>query len=208
MSEQLIKNYQADALQSFRNYKKLAERAIEQVSDEEFFATIDEEANSIGVIVKHIAGNLRSRWTDFLTTDGEKPDRNRDTEFELMEDTRDALMKYWEDGWKTLFDAIEPLTAEDFSRTITIRGEPHTVVEAMNRQLTHYSYHVGQIVLLAKHFRSSEWKTLSVPKNKSAEFNQYLAAREKDGGTRKGLQSAMEFSESAAKGPETTEGAE
>jgi uncharacterized damage-inducible protein DinB len=208
MSEQLIKNYQADALQSFRNYKKLAERAIEQVSDEEFFATIDEEANSIGVIVKHIAGNLRSRWTDFLTTDGEKPDRNRDTEFELMEDTRDALMKYWEDGWKTLFDAIEPLTAEDFSRTITIRGEPHTVVEAMNRQLTHYSYHVGQIVLLAKHFRSSEWKTLSVPKNKSAEFNQYLAAREKDGGTRKGLQSGMEFSESAAKGPETTEGAE
>lgn len=208
MSEQLIKNYQADALQSFRNYKKLAERAIDQVSDEEFFATIDEEANSIGVIVKHIAGNLRSRWSDFLTTDGEKPDRNRDTEFELMEDTRDALMKYWEDGWKTLFDAIEPLTAEDFSRTITIRGEPHTVVEAMNRQLTHYSYHVGQIVLLAKHFRSSEWKTLSVPKNKSAEFNQYLAAREKDGGTRKGLQSGMEFSERATKGPETTEGAE
>src|SRR5688572_24962019 len=141
MSEQLINNYRADALQSFRNYKKLAERAIEQVSDEEFVAAIDEEANSVGVIVKHIAGNLRSRWNDFLTTDGEQPDRNRDTEFELMEDTRESLMKYWEDGWKTLFDAIEPLTAEDFSRTITIRGEPHTVVEAMNRQLTHYSYH-------------------------------------------------------------------
>ena len=208
MSEQLISNYQADALQSFRNYKKLAERAIEQVSDDEFFAAIDNEANSIGVIVKHIAGNLRSRWTDFLTTDGEKPDRNRDTEFELIADTRETLMKYWEDGWKTLFDAIEPLTAEDLSRTITIRGEPHTVVEAMNRQLTHYAYHVGQIVLLAKHFRSAEWKTLSVPKNKSAEFNQYLATREKDGGTSKGLQSGMEFSDSATKDVESTEGAE
>lgn len=208
MSEQFINNYQADALQSFRNYKKLAERAIEQVSDEEFFAAIDEEANSIGVIVKHIAGNLRSRWTDFLTTDGEKPDRNRDTEFEMLGDTRESLMKYWEGGWQTLFDAIDPLTAEDFSRTITIRGEPHTVVEAMNRQLTHYAYHVGQIVLLAKHFRSSEWKTLSVPKNKSAEFNQYLATREKDGGARKGLEVGIEFADSTKKDAESTEGAE
>ena len=208
MSEQLISTYQADALQSFRNYKKLAERAIEQVSDAEYFQAIDKEANSIAVIVKHIAGNLRSRWTDFLTTDGEKPDRNRDTEFELIGDTRESLMKYWEDGWHTLFGAIEPLSAEDLSRTITIRGEPHTVVEAMNRQLTHYAYHVGQIVLLAKHFRSSEWKTLSVPKNKSAEFNQYLATREKDGGTSKGLQSGMEFSDSPTKDVESTEGAE
>lgn len=208
MSEQLINNYQADAIQSFRNYKKLAERAIAQVSDEEFFQAIDEEANSIGVIVKHIAGNLRSRWTDFLTTDGEKPDRNRDTEFEMLGDTRESLMKYWEGGWQTLFDAIDPLTAEDFSRTITIRGEPHTVVEAMNRQLTHYAYHVGQIVLLAKHFRSSEWKTLSVPKNKSAEFNQYLATREKDGGARKGLEVGIEFADSTKKDAESTEGAE
>lgn len=130
---QIIENYQADALQSFRSYKKLAERAIEQVPHEEFFRAIDEEANSIGAIVKHIAGNMRSRWTDFLSPDGEKPDRNRDTEFELMQDTRESLMKHWEDGWKTLFDAIDSLTTEDFGKTVTIRGEPHTVVEAINR---------------------------------------------------------------------------
>ena len=193
MNSSLIENYHADALTSFRNYKKLAERAIEQVSDEEFFAAIDEEANSIAVIVKHIAGNLRSRWSDFLTSDGEKPDRNRDTEFELLDDTRESLMKFWEDGWQTLFDAIEPLTPDDFSRTITIRGEPHTVVEAINRQLTHYSYHIGQIVLLAKHFRSSEWKTLSVPKNRSAEFNKYLADKKT---TKKGFEGGMEFADS------------
>jgi hypothetical protein len=189
-----FENYHSDAIKSFRNYKKLAERAIEQVSDEEFFATIDDEANSIGLIVKHIAGNLRSRWTDFLTADGEKPDRNRDTEFELIDDTRDSLTQFWEDGWRILFAAIEPLTPDDFSKTITIRGEPHSVVEAINRQLTHYSYHIGQIVLLAKHFRSSEWKTLSVPKNRSAEFNQFVSDKN-DG--KKGLERGLEFSESA-----------
>jgi hypothetical protein len=162
----MVENYRSDALTSFRNYKKLAERAIEQVSDKEFFVAIDEEANSIALVVKHIAGNLRSRWTDFLTADGEKPDRDRDSEFELIDDTRESLMKFWESGWQTLFDAIEPLTPDDFSRTITIRGEPHTVVEAINRQLTHYAYHNGQIVLLAKKFRSSEWKNLSVPKKR------------------------------------------
>ncbi len=173
-----IKNYHADALKSFRNYKKLAERAIEQVSNEEFFALIDAEANSMAVVVKHIAGNLHSRWRHFLTSDGEKENRDRDTEFELIADTRDSLMQFWETGWQTLFQNIEPLTVENFSRTITIRGEPHTVVEAINRQLTHYSYHVGQIVLLAKHFRSAEWKTLSVPKNRSAAFNQFLAEKQ------------------------------
>lgn len=196
---QIVENYHTDALKSFRNYKTLAERAIEQVSDDEFFATIDEEANSIALIVKHIAGNLRSRWSDFLTTDGEKPDRDRDTEFEIIGDTRASLMKYWEDGWRILFDAIESLTPEDFSRTVTIRGESHTIVEAINRQLTHYSYHVGQIVLLAKHFRSSEWKTLSVAKNKSAEFNRYLA--EKKSGGEKGLAGGLEFSKQK-NGPE------
>jgi hypothetical protein len=190
----MVENYRSDALTSFRNYKKLAERAIEQVSDKEFFVAIDEEANSIALVVKHIAGNLRSRWTDFLTADGEKPDRDRDSEFELIDDTRESLMKFWESGWQTLFDAIEPLTPDDFSRTITIRGEPHTVVEAINRQLTHYAYHIGQIVLLAKHFRSSEWKTLSVPKNRSAEFNQFVNDK-KDG--KKGLDRGLEFSESA-----------
>lgn len=176
-----IENYHADAIASFRNYKKMAERAIEQVSDDEFFALIDAEANSIALIVKHISGNLRSRWRDFLVTDGEKADRHRDTEFEIIDDSRESLMEFWETGWQTLFDSLEPLTADDFSRTVTIRGEPHTVVEAINRQLTHYSYHIGQIVLLAKHFKSAEWKTLSVPKNRSAEFNAFLAKNQSDG---------------------------
>ncbi|HUR98228.1 MAG TPA: DinB family protein [Pyrinomonadaceae bacterium] len=191
--QDIVTNFHSDALRSFRNAKKLAERAIDQVSDDEFFATIDEEANSIALIVKHIAGNLRSRWSDFLTSDGEKPDRNRDTEFELIDDTRQSLMQFWEEGWQRLFDAVESLSFDDFSKTITIRGEPHTVVEAINRQLTHYSYHVGQIALLAKHFRSKEWKTLSVPKNRSAEFNQFLANRENDG--KKGVESGLEFAD-------------
>jgi Protein of unknown function (DUF1572) len=178
---EMIENYHSDAIESFRSYKKLAERAIEQVSDEEFFQAIDAQANSLGVIVKHIAGNLHSRWSDFLISDGEKPSRNRDLEFELVGDTRESLMEFWETGWQVLFDNIEPLTVEDFSKTITIRGEPHSIVEAINRQLAHYAYHIGQIVLLAKHFRSSEWNTLSVPKNRSAEFNQFLADKQGEG---------------------------
>lgn len=194
--EKFFENYRNDALQSFRNYKKLADRAVEQVSDEEFFSAIDEEANSIAIIVKHIAGNLRSRWTDFLTSDGEKPDRHRDTEFEMIADTRESLMSAWEQGWTILFDAIEPLTEDDFAKTVPIRGEPHTIVEAINRQLTHYSYHVGQIVLLAKHFRSTEWKSLSVHKNRSAEFNQYLAEKQASGdASGKGIQTAEGFAE-------------
>lgn len=177
----IIENFKNDAIVSFTNYKRMAERSIEQVSDEEFFAAIDAEANSIAVIVKHIAGNLRSRWTDFLTSDGEKPDRHRDTEFEMIGDTRASLMNFWENGWRTLFDAISPLNAEDFSQTVLIRGEPHTVVEAINRQLTHYAFHIGQIVFLAKHFRASDWKTLSVPRNHSAEFNQFLAEKQAAG---------------------------
>lgn len=179
MTEQIIKNYLSDAVESFRNYKKMAEKAMEQVSDEEFFRAIDEEANSIAVIIKHIAGNQKSRWTDFLTSDGEKPDRFRDGEFvALGEDTRESLMRFWEAGWQTLFDAVEPLSIEDFQKFVTIRGEPHTIVEAINRQLTHYAYHIGQIVLLAKHFRSDQWQTLSVPRNKSAEFNRFLAEKQ------------------------------
>ncbi|MEO7538578.1 MAG: DUF1572 family protein [Pyrinomonadaceae bacterium] len=198
MTDQIVKNYHSDALYTFRNYKKMAERAIEHVSDEEFFALIDAEANSIAVIVKHIAGNLRSRWTDFLTTDGEKPDRFRDVEFEMVdEDCRESLTHYWENGWQTLFSAIEPLTADDLSRTVTIRGEPHTIVETINRQLTHYAYHIGQIVLLAKHFRSARWKTLSVPKNRSDEFNKFLAGKQAAGIKKTNrLESPFEFSES------------
>jgi hypothetical protein len=181
MSREVVQNYHHDCIQSFRNYKKLAERAIEQVGDEEFFAAIDDESNSIAVMVKHVAGNLHSRWHDFLTKDGEKPDRNRDEEFEMIGDTRESLMRFWETGWQVLFDNVEPLTEADFSRTVTIRGERHTVVEALNRQLMHYAYHIGQIVFLAKHFKSTAWKTLSVPKNRSADFNAFLAEQQAAG---------------------------
>lgn len=182
MTDQIIANYHADAVQSFRNYKALGERAIEQVSDDEFFALIDPEANSIAIIVKHIAGNLHSRWRDFLNSDGEKPDRFRDGEFVAGDiESRAALMASWDSGWQTLFEAIEPLTVEDFSRTVQIRGETHTIVEALNRQLTHYASHIGQIILLAKHFRSESWQTLSVPKNRSAEFNELMQARKAKG---------------------------
>lgn len=194
-----LSNFHNDAVQSFRSYKNMAERAIEQVSEEEFFKTIDAEANSIAVIVKHIAGNIHSRWKDFLTTDGEKETRNRDTEFVLVDDTRESLMEFWETGWQTLFDNIEPLTTDDFSKTIAIRGEPHTIVEAINRQLTHYSYHIGQIVFLAKHYRSTEWKTLSVPKNKSAAFNKFLADKQAAGETKTNrLEAPREFAEKEA----------
>jgi len=192
--KEILENYHSDAILSFRNYKKMAERAIEQICEEEFFELIDAEANSIAIVVKHIAGNLHSRWTDFLTTDGEKESRKRDTEFELIGDTRESLMEFWKSGWKTLFENIEPLTVDDFSRTVTIRGEPHTIVEAINRQMTHYAYHVGQIVLLAKHFRSTDWKTLSVPKNRSAEFNQFLAEKQATGETSTNrFESPLEF---------------
>ena len=171
----LGQHYLDDARQTFRDYKKLAERAFAQISDEEFFKTLDEETNSIAVNIKHMAGNMLSRWTDFLTTDGEKPERNRDLEFVMLPDeTKDAMVAYWEKGWKCVFEAIEPLQPDDLLRTIRIRGQEHTVMQAINRQLAHYAYHVGQIVYLAKHFRSTEWQSLSVPRNKSAEFNSYL----------------------------------
>lgn len=197
MSEQTIQNYHSDALEFFRNYKKLAERAIKQISEEEFFMAIDAEANSIAVIVKHIAGNLHSRWKDFLRSDGEKPERDRDAEFRIAGDTRESLMQFWETGWQTLFDNIEPLTEKDFEKTITVRGEKHTIIEAINRQLAHYPYHVDQIVLLAKHFKSTEWKTLSVPKNKSAEFNQFLAEKQAAGVEKTNrLEAPLEFTDS------------
>jgi hypothetical protein len=178
MSESLSLNFLADAIANFRDYKKLAERAFEQVSDEEFFLALDEEGNSIAVIVKHMAGNMLSRWTDFLIADGEKPDRNRDMEFVVTKETgRTDLLSLWGRGWNCLFAALEPLTPEDFSRKVLIRGEAHTVNEAISRQLTHYAYHVGQIVFLSKHFRSREWKSLSIPRNRSAEFNAYLSEK-------------------------------
>lgn len=170
--QQFGQHYLSDAVQTFRDYKKLAERAFAQTSDEDFFKTLDEESNSIGVNIKHMAGNMLSRWTDFLTTDGEKPERNRDIEFVILPGiTRDDMIAYWEKGWQCVFDAVEPLGPDDLMRTVTIRGEDHTVIQAINRQLAHYAYHTGQIVFLAKHFKSSDWQSLSVPRNRSAEFN-------------------------------------
>lgn len=175
MNEQIIENYKTDTIEAFRNYKKLAERAIEQVSEDEYFKAIDAEANAIAVIVKHIGGNLRSRWTDFLTSDGEKADRHRDSEFIAESDTRESLEKLWETGWNALFATLESLRVEDFGKTVQIRGEDFSVVKAMNRSLAHTAYHVGQITFLAKHFRASDWKTLSVSRGQSGEFNAYLA---------------------------------
>ena len=174
-AQSIGQHYLADALYTFRYYKTLAERAFAQTSDEDFFRTIDEESNSIAVNMKHMAGNMLSRWTDFLTTDGEKPERNRDLEFVMLPETTKAdMLAYWEQGWKTTFGAIEPLEPNDLLRKITIRGQDHTVVQAIDRQMAHYAYHVGQIVYLAKHFKASDWQSLSVPKNKSAEFNAKL----------------------------------
>jgi hypothetical protein len=174
-SDAIVQNYFEDALSSLRAYKKLADKAIAQLNDEEFFVTLDEEANSVAVIMKHMAGNMFSRWTDFLTSDGEKPNRNRDMEFVIEPQTnKDEVIDYWERGWACVFEALQPLRPEDFEKRVKIRGEEHTIVQAINRQLMHYSYHVGQIVFLAKHFRSADWKSLSIPRNRSAEFNAYL----------------------------------
>jgi polyhydroxyalkanoate synthesis regulator protein len=190
--EQILQNFLDESITAFSNYKKLAEKAMNQVSDEEFFRALDQEANSIATITKHIGGNLRSRWTDFLTSDGEKPDRNRDSEFIGESDTRESLMQFWENGWDTLFETLQSLTIEDLGKIVQIRDEDFTVVKAINRAAMHTASHVGQITFLAKHFRSSEWQTLSVPKNKSAEFNLYLAGKEDKGNY---LEATQEFAE-------------
>ncbi len=169
MNEALATHYLEDSIASLRAYKKMADKALDQLNEDEFFITLDEEGNSVAVIMKHMAGNMFSRWTDFLTTDGEKPDRNRDMEFLIEPKTKaDDVRAYWEQGWQRVFEALEPLGAEDLGTTVTIRGEEHTVMQAINRQLMHYANHIGQIVFLAKHFRSSEWKSLSIPRKRSA----------------------------------------
>lgn len=178
MALKFTTSYIEDALAIFRQYKQLGEKAMAQVSDEQLFAVLDDEANSIAIIVKHITGNMRSRWTDFLTSDGEKPTRNRDSEFVDPPATREALLQEWEHGWACVFSAIEPLTDADLPRTVTIRGEAHSVMQAINRQLAHYPMHVGQIILLAKHYAGAGWQTLSVARNRSVEYNQKVAAGE------------------------------
>jgi Protein of unknown function (DUF1572) len=159
-----------DVVRTFTNYRTLGEKAMIQVSDEDLHTLIDADANSIALIVKHVAGNLRSRFTDFLTTDGEKPDRQRDTEFDMPEPvSRAEILAWWDRGWSAVLTAIEALTPDDLDRTVTIRGEPFLVVEALNRSAAHTAYHVGQIVLLAKHFAGQRWTSLSIPKGRSAE---------------------------------------
>jgi uncharacterized damage-inducible protein DinB len=176
MALKFTTSYTEDSLELFRYYKKLAERAMEQVTDAQLFAALDDESNSIAIVVKHMAGNMRSRWTDFLTSDGEKPDRDRDSEFMEPPATREALLQLWEDGWNRVFRSLEPLSDADLGRTITIRGEAHSVMQAINRQVAHYAHHVGQIVMLAKHLAHDKWQSLSVPRNRSAEFNQRVTA--------------------------------
>jgi hypothetical protein len=166
MAHQFSTSYLADSLAILHQYKSLAERAMAQVSDEQLTQVLDPESNSIATIVKHMAGNMRSRWTDFLTTDGEKPDRQRDTEFEMPPASRADVMRIWETGWESVFRAIEPLTDADLTRAVHIRAEPHSVMQAISRQIAHYAQHVGQIVLLAKHFQSARWESLSIPRKR------------------------------------------
>ncbi len=164
--------YLEDARLQLRKLKSMAERAIEQAGDDRLFLAPDPQSNSLAVILKHISGNLRSRWTRFLETDGEKPDRNRDGEFEIEPgDTPARLKERWEEGWRILFDTLEALRPGDLERTVTIRREPHTVLQAINRQLSHYSLHVGQIIYLAKHLAGPAWKSMSIPKGKSKEYD-------------------------------------
>jgi uncharacterized protein DUF1572 len=178
MAHQFTTSYLEESLTIFRQYKKMAEGAMAQLSDEQLFATLDEEMNSVALIVKHMTGNMRSRWTDFLTTDGEKPDRNRDTEFVEPPPTREALLASWEGGWQLVFLALEPLSDADLGRTVTIRGEAHSVMQAINRQVAHYASHIGQIVFLAKHLAGAKWTSLTVPRNRSAEFNRRVLSGE------------------------------
>jgi hypothetical protein len=178
MALKFTTSYLEDALGVFRYYKLLAEGAMNQVTDEQLCVSLDPEMNSIALIVKHMVGNMCSRWDNFLNTDGEKPGRNRDEEFCLPPEGRPALMRLWDCGWDTLFSALEPLTDADLGRTVTIRGEPHSVMQTINRQLAHYSYHCGQIVFLAKHLQNQKWSSLSVPRGASQEFNRKVAAGE------------------------------
>lgn len=163
--------YLDEVRRQLRGHKRMAEAAMAQLDDKSFFVTIDAESNSVAVLAKHIAGNARSRFSDFLTSDGEKPDRFRDREFEISTTTsRSEVMRWWEEGWSIVFTTLDSLKPEDATRTVTIRQEPHTVMQALNRALAHYAQHTGQVVFLAKHLRSSEWKTLSIPRGKSEEF--------------------------------------
>jgi Protein of unknown function (DUF1572) len=178
MALEFTTSYLKDALSVFRAYKKLGDGAMAQVTDDQLVVVLDGEMNSIAQIVKHMAGNMRSRWTDFLTTDGEKPNRQRETEFSDPPATRAAVLALWESGWQLVFAALEPLSDADLARGVSIRGERHSVMQAVNRQMTHYAYHVGQIVLLAKHFKGADWRSLSIPRGGSARYEAQVRAGE------------------------------
>lgn len=200
MNESLATHYLEDSVASLRAYKKQADKALDQLNEDEYFITLDEEGNSVAVIMKHMAGNMFSRWTDFLTTDGEKPDRKRDLEFVIESKTnKDGVRAYWEKGWQCVFAALEPLGADDLGRKVLIRGEEHTVIQAINRQLMHYANHIGQIVFLAKHFRSTEWQSLSIPRNKSLEFNKYLDHQKPETAREHPIEAAAKFVEESEK---------
>jgi len=172
--------YLEEAFRSLRGHKRMAEGAMAQLSDEQFFAVPSEESNSVAIIVKHMAGNMRSRFTDFLTSDGEKPDRKRDSEF-IVADTRADLNRAWEEGFQLVLDTVKSLRPDDLSRTVTIRGEPHSVLQAINRQIGHTAQHVGQIVFLAKHLKGVDWQTLSVPRGQSEQFNAAMLQKQQKG---------------------------
>jgi hypothetical protein len=176
MALEFTTSHMKDSVALFRYYKKLGDGAIAQCPDGKLAETLDAESNSIAVLVKHLAGNMRSRWTDFLVSDGEKADRDRDSEFEVPPRSRAEIVALWEAGWGVLFSALEPLGDADSARTVTIRGERHSAMQAVNRQIAHYAYHVGQIVFLAKHFAGPAWKSLSIPRRQSAAFNADVAA--------------------------------
>ena len=176
MTHEFTTSYLRDSISLFKSYKKTTERALAQAPDAALTATLDPESNSIAQIVKHMYGNMRSRWTDFLNTDGEKPDRDRDSEFETPPQTRAEIMAMWETGWKILFDALEPLSDADVDRRVMIRNEPHSVMQAVNRQMGHYAYHLGQIIYLAKHFTGKDWQAVTVPRGKSKEFTAQVVA--------------------------------
>ena len=179
MAHERTDSYLKDSITIFRYYKKLGENAIAQCPDAGLVEELDAQSNSIAIIVKHLAGNMISRWTDFLTTDGEKPTRNRDGEFEAAPKTRAEILDLWERGWRCFFGALEGLGDADMTKTITIRGEAHSVMQAINRQVAHYSYHIGQIAFLARHYAGPNWKSLTIPKKQSQEFNADVAAGKK-----------------------------
>jgi hypothetical protein len=176
MAHEFTTSYMKDAVPLFHYYKRLGDNAMAQCPEDKLATDLDPESNSVAIIVKHMTGNMRSRWTNFLTTDGEKPDRHRDGEFEAGPTTRDEVTAMWEAGWKIFFDALAGLTDSDLEKTVTIRTEPHSVLQAINRQIAHYSYHVGQLVYVSRHFAGSNWKTLTIPKKQSGDFNTRVAS--------------------------------